>query len=680
MIAPGGTPPGATPLARQPQGPNQGRGENVLLLVGPGATQVPAPVQKPATAEEIARRHAEVFRRGYAVVLFNHNDCAEDTTLRNADGSWAFRSSRFYPAYPGYDWGILGGWAWGVSRIADYLESDTAIDKTKLIVTGASRTGKSAMVAAAFDERLMGAPVVTGGGGIGAYRFSGDGRGGREGLDLMMKKYPNWFSPQLRQFWGHTDRLPFDSHWFLALAAPRPFIALEGETDNVSLPNAVKQSILAARPAYELLGAGDRLGVNYARHGHAFTEEDWTALLDFADKHLRGLKVDRRFDVFLPGAQGLSTGAQSRTFNVRDFGAAGDGTKKDTAAFQKALDTCAVSGGGEVVVPAGRYLIGSVQMGNRTILRLESGSVIAGSPDLADYPVMDVRWEGRWQQGHRSLIYASNVDHTGIVGPGRIEGNPAVARGDGKRGALVLEPVSCNDLRWEGFSVTHGGTWATHPTYCTNVVIRGLTIRNTRDGIDVDSCRNVRIENCDIDTGDDAISLKSGRGMDGARIGKPTEDVLITGCVLAGRRFACIGIGSETSGGIRNVRIERTRFTHSYTHAIYIKTRTGRGGVIENIVGEDLEVADGGFLRINLMRGGNQSTPDDTVAGPLGYPVVRNIRFSNVRLRNATVLAEVTEVAAENPLEGLTLADITGTSGGVWRSSTSETPCCGASR
>jgi hypothetical protein len=299
VILPGGTPPGATPLPRLPRGPNQGRGENVLLLVGPGPVGASPPAPPPAGAEEVAKRHDLVFRRGYALVVFDNNDCAEDTTLRNLDGSWAFRDTRFYPAYPGYDWGILAGWAWGASRIADYLEQDRAFDRTRLVVTGASRAGKAAMVAAAFDERLMGAPVVTGGGGIGAYRFSGEGRGGREGLDLMMTKYPNWFSPHLHEFRGHTDRLPFDAHWFLALCAPRPFIALEGETDNVSLPNAVKQSILAAKPAYAFLGVPERLGVHYAKHGHAFTEEDWNAMLDFADRHLRGLKVDRTFDRFL---------------------------------------------------------------------------------------------------------------------------------------------------------------------------------------------------------------------------------------------------------------------------------------------------------------------------------------------------------------------------------------------
>ena len=301
-----GTPPGGTVLPRLPQGPNQGRGENVLLVAGPApaesARQAAAPTPPgrgfgpPPTAETIAKQHGSVFQRGYALVTFNPNDCAEDTTLRNLDGSWAFRNTRFYPAYPGYDWGILAGWAWGASRVADYLEKQSDIDKTKLIVTGASRNGKSAMIAAAFDERLMGAPVVTGGGGVGAYRYAGPRRS--ETLDIMQKKYPNWFSPHLHEFWGRHEKLPFDEHWFLALAAPRPFISLEGLTDTISLPEAVRHSILGAQPAYQLLGEKDRLGVNYARHGHAFTTEDWTALMDFFDRHLRGKTVERSFDRF----------------------------------------------------------------------------------------------------------------------------------------------------------------------------------------------------------------------------------------------------------------------------------------------------------------------------------------------------------------------------------------------
>jgi hypothetical protein len=243
------------------------------------------------------------------------------------------------------------------------------------------------------------------------------------------------------------------------------------------------------------------------------------------------------------------------SISVKDFGAIGDGTTKDTIAFQKALDTCAVNGGGDVLVPAGKFLIGSVQMGQRTILRLDKDAVIVGSPDADDYPMMDIRWEGRWQPGRRALIYASNVDHIGIVGPGRIEGNPGVAQPQNPRGVVVLEPINCNDVLWQDFSLTQGGNWATHPTYCTDVIIKNINIRGGRDGIDIDSCKNVRIEGCTVDTGDDSISLKSGRGMDGARIGKPVEDVLITNCTLNGRSFACIGIGSETSGGVRNIRM-----------------------------------------------------------------------------------------------------------------------------
>ena len=264
IILQSSTPPGGTVLPHLPQGPNQGRGQDVLLMVGPATNAVAlasttniapgvpgqfpamatnAPAARggfggPVSADNLAKANREVFRRGYALVVFNPNDCAEDTTLRNLDGSWAFRNTRFFPAYPGYDWGILAAWAWGASRVADYLETNPAIDKSKLIITGASRNGKSAMIAAAFDERLMGAPVVTGGGGIGAYRFTGPLKS--ETLDIMQKKYPNWFSPHLHEFWGQREKLPFDEHWFLALCAPRPFLALEGDSDTISYSVAVR--------------------------------------------------------------------------------------------------------------------------------------------------------------------------------------------------------------------------------------------------------------------------------------------------------------------------------------------------------------------------------------------------------------------------------------------------------
>jgi hypothetical protein len=181
----------------------------------------------------------------------------------------------------------------------DYLETDRAIDKSKLIVTGISRTGKSALIAGAFDERLaMVAPVASSGGGTPAYRFSGAERGGKEGLSEMMKKYPNWFSPHLHEFWGQVDKLPFDEHWFIALAAPRPFISLEGTRDQNVNANGVKQSWLAAQPAYALFDARERLGVSWADRPHGMVQGDWEALLAFADKFLLAKNVDRKFDQF----------------------------------------------------------------------------------------------------------------------------------------------------------------------------------------------------------------------------------------------------------------------------------------------------------------------------------------------------------------------------------------------
>ncbi|HEY3755423.1 MAG TPA: glycoside hydrolase family 28 protein [Opitutaceae bacterium] len=644
IIYQGGPPPDAPLLPRLPLGPGQGRGVDALLPATP--TNRPAPAAgpeaaftRPTTAEAVAERFAQVFHRGYALVIYNNNDCAEDTTLREPNGSWAFRTTRFFPAYPGYDWGVLAAWAWGASRIADYLQTDPWIDGTKLIITGASRAGKSSMIAAAFDDRLMGAPVVTGGGGIGAYRIAG--ARGSESLEAMLKKYPNWFSPNLHPFWGQREKLPFDEHWFLALCAPRPFIALEGDADRISLPEAVRASIEGAKPAYDLYGMPDRLGVHYSHHAHAFTEEDWTALMDFADRYL------------------IAGATSARIANVRDYGAKGDGATIDTQALQRALDARAVDGGGEVVVPAGRYLIGSIQIGTHTLLRLEAGAVLVGSPHLSDYPLTDVRWEGRGELGRRGLIYAAESDHVGIVGPGRIEGAPwGTNAPDGTRNPVVLEAVSCHDVRWNNLTIVQGRHWATHPLYCSNVEIRGLSITSGRDGIDVDSCRDVRISDCDIHSGDDSISLKSGRGLDGARLGRPCENIVIDGCTLADRNFASIGIGSETSGGVRNVRIAHCTL-QARTAAIYLKSRIGRAGSDDHIWADDLDVKAGELLRINLATAGNKSTVDDPVDGPAGIPGASDIQVSNARAAvNALVVG--TQIPMEKPLRGLVLRHITG--------------------
>jgi polygalacturonase len=349
--------------------------------------------------------------------------------------------------------------------------------------------------------------------------------------------------------------------------------------------------------------------------------------------------------------------------NVRALGASGNGLTNDTAVFQKALDTCAVAGGGEVIVPAGDYLIGSIELKSNTTLRLEKAANLMGSSNLDDYPVVQVRWEGRWIRGHRALIYATNASRIAVLGPGRIAGNPALGGRQMPRRPLIIEPIHCTDIRLEDFSTEHRSMWSIHPTVCENVSVKNLTIRSTGgngDGIDIDSCKHVRIESCDISTGDDCIALKCGRGMEGFRAAQPTEDVLISNCTLADSIFAGIGIGSETSGGIRDVRIEHCRFTFAKSYAIYIKSRPGRGAFIENISASDLDVdtAPGGFLRVNLLNSGIQDP--EPVPGDEGIPAAKNFRFKDVKV-NCGTLVDAVSISSAKPVNGFSLVNISGT-------------------
>ena len=356
--------------------------------------------------------------------------------------------------------------------------------------------------------------------------------------------------------------------------------------------------------------------------------------------------------------------------NVRDaaFGALGDGKTKDTVALQRALDRCAVLGGGTVVVPAGEYLIGAIQLRSNTVLRMEEGTVLRGSPEFADYAVTEVRWEGRWIPGYSALLYGIDAHNVGVVGPGKIAGAETLGGRPTKdkplRHPALVEFIRCDGVHLQGFSTSYARMWNVHPTCCTNVVIEGLTIRSNTgngDGIDVDSCQHVRISRCDIATGDDCISLKSGRGEEAFQLKQITEDVTIEDCTFFDNIFACIGIGSETSGGIRDVKIRRCKFTGARTFAVYIKSRPGRGAAIENIVCEDLDVSGmkGGFLRFNLL--GSGLLGEDPVPGMEGIPQGRNFVFRNVRVKDVAVLVDGSSVHPAKPLEGLVIENVTGT-------------------
>ena len=362
------------------------------------------------------------------------------------------------------------------------------------------------------------------------------------------------------------------------------------------------------------------------------------------------------------------------TLNVRNYGATGDGTTKDTAAIQQTIDRCAVLGaigGGEVLIPAGNYLTGALQLRSHTYLRLAPDAIITGSSDMNDYPVTQVRWEGRWIAGHIALIYGIDANDTGIIGPGKIIGADSLGgrpRPDSPlRHPALIEFINGTNLRFEDFSTSYHLMWSLHPTQCRFVTIKNLTIRSTGgngDGIDIDSCQHVIIDHCDIATGDDCISLKSGRGAEAASQINPaitTEDVTITNCTFADSIFACIGIGSETSGGIRNVRINDCKFTAAKTFAVYIKSRPGRGAFIEDISCNNLDVSGttGGFLRFNILNSGLMG--EDPIPGDEGIPTIKKFSFTNIKVDHVPTLVDGTGIHPHKPLEGFTLANVTGT-------------------
>lgn len=265
----------------------------------PGAepTSASVPVTLPNTASNDPEKAAEPFKaaldRGFAVVTWNYQACGVD----RAD----CRSSGFFPAYPGYEWGDLAAWAWGISRVVDYLQTQPFADASRIVVLGHSRLGKATLICGAFDQRIALVAVAGSGcGGTGAFRFNGRGRGGKEGLEDYVARFPWHVGPNLAQFSGQVDRLPFDQHWLIAMVAPRPFIMAEGVDDQYANGRAAVASFKGALPVYELLGARERLGLNFRPGKHLLAPDDWQAVLDFADRELLGKDVKRSFDQVPP--------------------------------------------------------------------------------------------------------------------------------------------------------------------------------------------------------------------------------------------------------------------------------------------------------------------------------------------------------------------------------------------
>ncbi len=350
--------------------------------------------------------------------------------------------------------------------------------------------------------------------------------------------------------------------------------------------------------------------------------------------------------------------AASPSISIHDFGATGDGRTLDTIAIQKALDTAAQSEGGEVRVPAGRYVTGSLVMKSHTTLHLEAGAVLLGSSNQNDYPIARARWEGIETNCHRALISADHAEDIAITGAGVIDGNPVVGRLRDPRGPAVVEMTECRNIRVEGITLKSFRMWTLHPTYCQDVRISGVTFDTqgaNSDGIDVDSCQRVIINGCAFTTGDDNIAIKSGKGQEGVKVGRPCEDIIITNCTFI-KGYVSIALGSELSGGIRRVRISHCTFKQGLA-ALQLKSREGRAGYLEDITAEHLIVGPTPLLEITANYRFN---PDPQgVSGVDGLTQFRNIRISDVRLDSKRLLS--IEGTTEKPVDGIQISRVTGT-------------------
>ncbi len=237
----------------------------------------------------------EIVKRGYIVAEYVRTDLDPDS--KNTVGP-------AQAAYPEYDWATLAVWAWGGMRVIDYLVTLDVVDKGKIVFTGHSRGGKTALLAGALDERIaLAAPNGSGCGGAGCYRIEGE-RSETLAQITDPKRFKYWFHPRFRDFAGKETQLPFDQHFLKALVAPRALISTDALGDLWANPLGTQQTFLAAQAVFDFLGAGDKNGIHFRQGGHAQNEEDWRALVDFADKQFFGKKAAIKFDVLpLPGAK-----------------------------------------------------------------------------------------------------------------------------------------------------------------------------------------------------------------------------------------------------------------------------------------------------------------------------------------------------------------------------------------
>ncbi|MFI6830291.1 glycoside hydrolase family 28 protein [Kribbella sp. NPDC050241] len=352
---------------------------------------------------------------------------------------------------------------------------------------------------------------------------------------------------------------------------------------------------------------------------------------------------------------------------ITEYGARPD--QDCTQAIELAIKACELTGG-RVVVPAGLFLTGPIRLRSNVELQVSAGATLRFSTERSAYPMVRTRWQGIECWSYSPLIYAYDEVNVAVTGTGTLDGAassdnwwrdtrpvddwnrllrmvddgvPVDERvfppGHGFRPSFI-QPHSCRRVRIEDVRIVNAPMWVVHPVFCTDVLVRGVTIDSrgpNNDGCNPDSCQDVVITGCSFDTGDDCIAIKSGRDADGRRVARPSANILVESCRF-GTGHGALTIGSETSGGIHTIHARDLHITGpAIDHALRIKSNPHRGGLIEHITLQDTQVDSVTTSAIHITTNHATPTPPPTPFPP----TVRHITITNLQVHSAPRTLEI---------------------------------------
>lgn len=379
---------------------------------------------------------------------------------------------------------------------------------------------------------------------------------------------------------------------------------------------------------------------------------------------------------------GLMAHASSADYNVRDYGAKGDGKTLDHQAINAAIDSCVAHGGGRVVVPAGTYLCGSIRMKSHVELYLSAGAKILAAPaSMKAYDEAE-SWEGPAYQdgGHtyfkNSLIYAIGQEHVSITGRGMIDGQ-GLTKKDTEKGGVVnggnigtgdkaIAFKLCRNILIRDVTIYRGGHFAIILTGCELGTVDNVTIDTNRDGFDIDCCKYLSVSNCKINTPrDDALVLKSSYALKKPVI---TEHIAITNCVITGYKLGSLldgsyipepvswvcgrfKLGTESNGGYKNISLSNSTFMYSSGLAFEEVDQ----GIMENITVSNITMNHVHHYPIYITTGCRNRGPKERTTVSTG----RDIMISNMVANDVDSLAGIIVTGMpDEPLRNITLSNI----------------------